>query len=133
MKRFLLSLAMVAVVSMSYSQNLTDVSKQKDYYHKKSQHQFLISGALFTGGVLLTIVGFSKFTFTDAEADKKGYPYLFTGLALEAASIPVFVSAVHNRKRAASLSLKVHQVPSLNAWNLKASAQPAFTFTVPFK
>ena len=133
MKRFLLSLAMVTVVGMSYSQNLPDVSKQKDYYYKKSRHQFLLGTGIFIGGTVLILVGFSKANFIDEEADKKASAYLFTGLAVEAASIPFFISSVHNRKRAASLSLKLQRIPSVNAMNLRASPQPAVTFTVPIR
>lgn len=84
------------------------------YYMQKSKRQKTTGIILFAGGTALVITGIVLGSNNTDASDldqgpnfDEGMWLVIPGVALELASIPLFISAANNRRKAASLSLGI--------------------------
>ena len=84
---------------------------------KKSKNQKTAAWILLGGGFFSTALGSVKFNFagSDSEVDNSTSAiFLITGLAAIATSIPFFIAANKNKKKAMNLSFKNEKVTHLS-------------------
>ena len=91
-----------------FSQRLPDQNQIKDFYFEKSKNQKTTGWILLAAGTVLVIAGGYVFDKTwDDESytttDIAGFVIL-TGVIADLVSIPYFISAGRNKRKAASLS-----------------------------
>ncbi|MEO8111770.1 MAG: hypothetical protein ABI594_17115 [Ginsengibacter sp.] len=133
MKKIILSLLLSLFITISFGQAITNQKDSRDYFLKKAKSQRTVAWILLGGGtacffggaaISLNVYGFSdKLHFWD-------YVWI-TGFAADIASIPFFLSAHHNKKRAARIAFtdqKVQRWPQKNSTGF--ITQPAFTIRI---
>ena len=109
MKIILIIFAFMIVTENIFSQRLLDQNQIKNFYLEKSKNQKTTGWILLGAGTALVIGGgyvFDK-TWDDASStttDIAGFAIL-TGVIADLASIPYFIGAGRNKRKAASLSL----------------------------
>src|SRR5437764_2022563 len=109
MKKIILSLILFITALHSFSQSLTPAAKTSDYYLTKSRHQKTAAWIMLGGGVGLTALGIGVSeanTIDYAMGDQSnnntaGTIITVAGLASALGSIPMFISASHNKHKAA--------------------------------
>ncbi len=116
-KAFSLIVLLIIVVNI-YSQTTAEYSTA-DYYLQKSKSQNKTGWILLGVGSITTVIGFIGFDknfvmFEEGGNDTKADIYGFVtlaGLVMDIASIPVFISASRNKKRAATLVINNQILP----------------------
>ncbi len=109
MKTLLITFVFLIISQNVFSQRFTDQNQIKDFYLEKSKNQKTTGWILLGAGTALVIAGgyvFDK-TWDDASStttDIAGFAIL-TGVIADLASIPYFISAGRNKRKAASFSL----------------------------
>lgn len=139
MKKIILAIAMfAAAVTTSFAQATPDVKTKEDYL-RKSRHQKTAAWILLGGGALLTGIGIAAGTSSildyaqgnddanNTAANVVGY----TGIAAMLGSIPLFIVAGSNKRKAVRLSFDMQrvQMPYVSS-RTRMVRQPAVTFTV---
>lgn len=139
MKKAIVFLSLVVFAISSQSQGLTTDSSHslsKQDYLVKSKHQKTAGFVMLGGGLLLGGIGtsmavseakkgatdiFNMFFHPDNSIpgfnEKRmnaGLTMMFIGGLADLGSIPLFVSAGHNKKKAAEMSFSPQMVPGLN-------------------
>jgi hypothetical protein len=117
MKKLISLLAFLIIVINLYGQKTTDDVLDSDYLWQKSKNQNTAGKILLVTGTTMTVVGIIGFgnnsmSFDDGilkggnaqKADAYGY-IMLAGLVMDLASIPVFIFASRNKKRAARLGI----------------------------
>ncbi len=139
MKKLLLSLALFITTLHSFSQSLTPAPKPSDYYLTKSRHQKTAAWIMLGGGVGLTALGIavSEANTVDyalgnsSNHNTAGTVLGIVGVASALGSIPMFISAAHNKHKAASVAVNMQKVPMLAASASRTALfQPAITVKV---
>ena len=104
-----LLLLMISISSASFCQNPGNNFFEKKHLFVKSKRQNTAAWLLLTGGVLMTSSGYVLFIYEGLRGDgvksikaKLDVGLFFTGIAVAAASIPLFSASAKN-KRAAML------------------------------
>src|SRR5947209_12728327 len=108
MKKIILSLILFITALHSFSQSLTPAAKTSDYYLTKSRHQKTAAWIMLGGGVGLTALGIavSEANTIDyalgnsSNHNTAGNVLAIVGVASTLGSIPMFISASHNRHKA---------------------------------
>ena len=134
MKKTMLTLTLIATAIASFSQT-TLPTHSSDYYSTKSRHQRTAAWIMLGGGVVLIGLGLAT---TQAEvitgSDKSNTAanvLAGVGLASTLGSIPLFISAAHNKHKAAELSFDMQKVPVLTAAaNRGVLFQPALAWKI---
>jgi hypothetical protein len=109
MKILLITFAFLIISQNVFSQRFTDQNQIKDFYLEKSKNQKTAGWILLGAGTALVIGGgyvFDK-TWDDTSyttTDIAGFAIL-TGVIADLVSIPYFISAGMNKRKAASFSL----------------------------
>ena len=137
MKKIMLSLTLFITALHSFSQSSVPAAKTSDYYLTKSRHQKTLAWVMLGGGVGLTALGIAV-----SEANAVGYALggssnntagtvlAVVGVVSTLGSIPMFISASHNKHRA-NLSFNMQKVPMVPyVANQTAVFQPALSLKI---
>ena len=141
MKKIIIFLALIAIGFSSFSQTETDNIKTKKYYLDKSRKQRTAGWIMLGGGVALTGVGIAAgvaqsldYVLGNEKSRNSGSVIASVGLLSALGSIPVFISASKNKRKAAEVAFGIQKLPSiLYAANGPAAFQPALTLKVSIK
>lgn len=140
MKKLILAPAFFITAISSFSQTILTNEKTKDYYLTKSRHQKTTAWIMLGGGVALTGVGLavSQSNTIDyamgnsSNHNTAGSVLAVVGVASMLGSIPLFISAAHNKHRAAEVAFNMQKIPLLSAVpNRTVLFQPAVTLKIP--
>ena len=118
----------MAVTSFSQQTNPAPTLTKQDYL-QKSKSQKTIAWCLLGGGGLVFLVGVNRYFNQRDTIDDNGTIMLIGGLTT-AASIPFFISASKNKKKAASLSLKNEMVPQFFKGGIVSRPTPSLTLKI---
>lgn len=138
MKFLLLSLLLtVSTASFSQYADTTVTQLAKDYL-QKSNKQRTAGWILLGGGAGLTGIGIIVTATTalgdliEGDEGSSGGPILmFTGLVSMVGSIPLFLAAGKNRRKAmAAISFKMEKTPINNLWVTSASHYPVVAIRI---
>ena len=123
MKQSTFPILLVNYDSNSFNQVSNKNQETREFYLNKSQHQNTAAWVLLGAGSTMAIVGmigamrstgemmgsildWDSQNFNKASANTGTYAaIMLTGLAADVVSIPFFISASHNKKKSASISL----------------------------
>jgi hypothetical protein len=131
MKKIIVTLMLLAVVSFTFGQRLPVQQQSKEFYLQKAERQTKAGWVLLgvgTVGIVSGIILSSQKPDTDeiySNENIAGYVLLIGGIGLDLCSIPLFVSASNNRKRAATISVGLQNSAPLPRSPFTASVQPA--------
>ncbi len=141
MKSIMLCSAFFILALHGYSQeNKPDLQLTSEQYLRKSKNQKTTAWVLFgvgttaiVGGIAVSSGGQDELT-TTLNTAFIGAPLMLLGLTLDVISIPLFVSADKNKKRAmeASTSIKFEEVPSWSGGAIRQSTVPTLAIQVRF-
>lgn len=141
MKSIMLCFAFFILALHGYSQeNKPDLQLTSEQYLRKSKNQKTTAWVLFgvgttaiVGGIAVSSGGQDELT-TTLNTAFIGAPLMLLGLTLDVISIPLFVSADKNKKRAmeASTSIKFEEVPSWSGSAVRQSNVPTLAIQVRF-
>lgn len=132
---------LLAVIPL-YSQRATDYSANRDSLLQKSKNQNTTGWVLLGAGTAITVVGAIGFNNNfvllgeggdDQKTDTYGF-ILLTGLVMDLASIPFFISASKNRRRALTVHID-HQYLNFPRNDLQAYQKisvPSVTLNINF-
>lgn len=136
MKKATIVLVFLLTFIYSFSQTNPIISKTKEDYLHRSKHQKTVAWILLGGGLVLTGLGIGVATASGIDhalGDKDNNnlaanTLAVTGVLSTLGSIPVFISAAHNKHKAATLSFNIQRMPVSVQTNYSASKiQPALT------
>lgn len=120
-----------------FNSSYTDSLNSKAFYLKKSKTQRTIGWSMLGGGVAMVVVGgglfvnnFELFSRKNDDEAGAGVILFLCGVGSSLGSIPFFISAAHNSKNAARVTMGVRQlfIPEQN--NFSTKMQPAITVTI---
>lgn len=120
-----------------FTSSYTDTLNSKAFYLKKSKTQRTIGWSMLGGGVAMVVVGgglfvnnFELFSRKNDNEASAGVVLFLCGVGSSLGSIPFFISAAHNSKNAARVSMGGRQlfIPEQN--NFSTKMQPAITVTI---
>ena len=141
MKSIMLCFAFFILALHGFSQeNKPDLQLTSEQYLRKSKNQKTTAWVLFgvgttaiVGGIAVSSGGQDELT-TTLNTAFIGAPLMLLGLTLDVISIPLFVSADKNKKRAmeASTSIKFEEVPSWSGSAVRQSNVPTLAIQVRF-
>ena len=145
MKNIFLAFVLICFAIKPFAQTDTSINFSKQYYLTTSRHQktaaiVLISGggALFcTGGIIeMSHLGSDLGNFwtgNGKQHDDTGPSILIlAGAASMLGSIPLFISAQHNKKKALSVSFKPEFVPELQSNTIPTTLTPGISMVLRF-
>lgn len=126
----IVTLMLLAVVFSTFGQRLAIQPQTKEFYLQKANNQMQAGWILLgvgTVGVVTGIILGSQDSGNDIYSDENivGYVLFFGGLAVDLCSIPLFISASNNRKRAATISVGLQSYPPQPIANTATNVQPA--------
>ena len=123
MKSIFIAFIMLSSVT-GFSQQTTPTTD----YLKKSKHQKTFAWILTGGGLLCTAIGSLQFNNGDGTSgNSRNTVFLVTGLAAIGTSIPLFIAAGKNKKRAASIGFKMENLRSVQQQNFAYHSYPALS------
>ena len=129
MKIILLGFAFVAFILKANCQTPETSTWTKEDYLKKSKNQKTAAWVLLGGGLGMAIGGFVINLNGDwvGPNQNKGSWLIYTGGAATLASIPLFISAKKNKKRAASVTINNQHILLPQKSSLCLRMQPAIS------
>jgi hypothetical protein len=132
MKKIIAVLTLLLLIAAStFAQRLAIQQQPKEFYLQKAEKQmkagWILLGVGTAGVVTGVILGSQKTSSNEIYSDENiaGYVLLIGGLAVDLCSIPLFVSASNNRKRAASISVGLQGNDPLQRSPFTTNVQPA--------
>lgn len=139
MKKIILLLTVALLTFKTFSQTIQP-AHSKNYYLQKSINQKTTAWVLLGGGTLMAVVGGISFSnnfdvlgsnSSNSGADAGGFLFV-GGVLADIASIPFFISAAHNRRRAAMFVFN-HQNNYMIVHNRTVlKTQPAISLKIGF-
>jgi hypothetical protein len=140
MKKAIVVSVLISIAISSFSQTLQSNVKTKKYYLDKSRHQRTISWMMLGGGVALTAIGIGvaqaetlDYALGSSKSGNTGSVLAVVGVASALGSIPLFISAAHNKHKAAAWAFHLQKVPMPYTAYHRTIFQPALTLKVSFK
>jgi hypothetical protein len=145
MKLLLLCSLLLVVSTTSFSQwaDTSSTRAATNYYLKKSKSQKTAAWILLGGGALLTTVGIAvgvaettevllgTFSTEEQSSFSAGAALTFTGLAVMVGSIPLFIAAGKNRRKAmASVSFRMENATNLYQYTVSNTRYPAVAIRI---
>ncbi len=131
-KLFLITCVNSLIVINCFSQ-----APGKTDYLKKSKDQKIAAWVLLGTGVVLDIIGIATYpdeilflTESQKQQEKTAGVLAVTGIAFMLTSIPFFISAHKNKKRAMSITINTQQFRQLKSSNLYTVNYPALTMKI---
>ena len=137
----MLCFALFILAINGYSQEIKpDLQLTSEQYLKKSKNQQTTAWVLFGIGTTAIVGGIAVSTGSQDDLTRTlntafvGAPLILLGLTLDVISIPVFVSAGKNKKRAmeAVTTIKFEEVPSWSGGAMTQSNVPTLSVQVRF-
>jgi hypothetical protein len=114
-----------------------DTMNSKAFYLKKSKTQRTIGWSMLGGGVAMVVVGgglfvnnFELFSRKNDDEAGAGAVLFLCGVGCSLGSIPFFISAAHNSKNAARVSMGGRQIFIPEQNNFSSKMQPSITITI---
>ena len=135
MNKAILILLFIVPAVASFSQSVSH-----DDYLAKSRHQKTAAWILLGGGVGLTAlgIGISQANTVDyalgnsSNHNTAGSVLAVAGVASLLGSIPLFISASHNKHKAAAVTFNMQKIPLLSIVQYQVAAfQPVVTLKIP--
>ena len=138
MKQPILSLTLVLIVFSSFCQTMSTEVKTEEYFLTKSHRQRTIGWVMLGGGVALTGIGIAVagaettgYALGNSKSGNAGSVLAIAGIASALGSIPLFISAAHNKHRAATVAFNMQRVSTLSyAPDRITLFQPALTLKI---
>ena len=130
---FLFIFSAIAFSSFSQQSNPSAPLTKQDYL-QKSKKQKTTAWILLAVGATVGFIGLTQFNFagSDGEVNNGAATVMFlTGTAAVITSIPFFKASNKNKRKAASMSLKMDRVPVLQTKNMASINYPAISFRLP--
>ena len=138
MKRFFILFLILGFSIQAFNQvpAFRNTTIQTDYL-KKSKNQktvgwvFLGTGTamIITGG-LIGLNSMATHPYGEKEELTAGSILVASGIILDLASIPLFITAAHNKKKAATLGLTNENVPKVMNGKIIPSPMPSLSFRI---
>jgi hypothetical protein len=126
MKKLIIFLLLLSVSAVSYSQSISKTTSQvKSDYLQKSKKQKIAAWALLLGGFGLEVTAFAT-----AYETGSGATLLRAGFLAHLVSIPFFIMAHGNKKKAMNLSFKNETAPQIQKSSFVYSAVPSLTLKI---
>ncbi len=141
MKILMFCFAFIVMAINAYSQEIKpNLQMTSEEYLQKSKNQSVTAGIMFGVGTaamvggLVVSAGSKDDFFEELNAGLIGTSLLLLGLTLDVISIPIFISADKNRKRAmeAVSTIKFEDVPSWSGGAISQSNVPTLSIQVRF-
>ena len=144
MKKIILSITLLAFFINVFAQDTTRNGYSKEYYLQKSKNQRTAAWVLLGVGTTLIVVGAitgasgianSNYPFmTDEEVSSSNTSGVIVavGAVMDVASIPFFISAGKNNRRAYEVALSKENVFLLKNNFVAARPIPSITFRIHF-
>jgi hypothetical protein len=136
MKILFLSIFSLFIFLQSFSQEPETQVQDKSYYLKKSKNQKKGAWVLVGLGVGMTVGGIlinlDQPFFGPGSNSKKGLWLSYVGVATTLGSIPLFISAHRNKKKAAALAFNYQNILMPYQTGLALKKQPAIVFKIDF-
>lgn len=125
----MLTLLLFAV--KSFSQVSLSPSLTKDYYLQKSKNQKKAGWILLAGGTMLAVGGAMSFNdswsaSSNSATDISGF-IMLAGLVSDIVSIPFFISASNNKKKALSVAIICKKILNPGQKAFASNTQPTLT------
>jgi hypothetical protein len=144
MKKFLFALLLLVFVLQTFSQSDKGSTLSKDYYLQKSKNKNTIGWILLGGGTAMIVGGaifypkresppsYSSFSsafssFSEAFTLNANDIIILIGTGADIISIPFFISAHKNKKRAASVAITNQKILWYQKNNVGFVTQPSVT------
>ncbi len=131
MKKLILVFLHIATFSICFSQAVPSNVKSKGYYLNKSHHQKRISWIMLGGGAAFTAIGIGlaqaqslDYALGNSKSGNTSNVLAVVGVASMLGSIPLFISAAHNKRKAAALAFNIQKVPILYTTTNRCTFQP---------
>lgn len=136
MKILLITIVFLILVENVFSQNLIDKNQINSFYLEKSKSQNNTGWVLLGAGTALIIGGAYAFdkswgSGSATVTDIAGFAIL-TGVIADIVSIPFFINARRNKKKAASLSISYQNIYFQQDCFYCQHAKPTLFFKVEF-
>lgn len=132
MKKIIICVLLLITAIATFSQQTTpSPSLTKQDYLKKSKHQKTVAWILLGGGIFSTGLSTVRLNFAGSEGEENNSNrtvFLVTGLAAIGASIPFFISASKNKKKAADVSFRMEKAPRIQQGSFVYRSYPALSF-----
>ena len=135
MKTTILITILTVITFSSFSQTMHPDVGIQEYYLKKSRHQRTIGWIMLGSGIALTSLGFGVATVEAINSlgetsGNTGSVLAIVGVASALGSIPLFISAGRNKRKAADLAFSIQKIPMLCIAKNPMIFQPALTVKV---
>lgn len=132
MKPLFLIVALIGTSFHCFGQETITPEKDYEYYRKKQRSNMTAATILMVGGAVIACTGVAidlgNMFEPDKADDKTGGVLFYTGVAAMAGSIPLFIGAGTNRRRAISIKNQ----PTATLHPLKFRSTPSLTLTFSF-
>ena len=131
MKKIIVTLMLLVVAFSTFGQRLAVQQLPKEFYLQKAENQkqagWILLGVGTVGIVTGIILGSQKPNSDEiySEENIAGYVLLIGGIAIDLCSIPLFISASNNRKRAATISIGLQRYSPQQIPPFATNVQPA--------
>ena len=129
MKKIILGIMLLMLATISFSQqNNPSPALTKQEYLIKSKHQKITAFCLAGGGIIVWLAGVSKNMNQNDDIDGGGEVAMAIGSIAALASIPMFIIASKNKRKAASISFKNEPLLQVQKNSFVYRAVPSLTF-----
>ena len=129
MKKIILGIMLLMLATISFSQqNNPSPALTKQEYLIKSKHQKITAFCLAGGGIIVWLAGVSKNMNQNDDIDGGGEVAMAIGSIAALASIPMFIIASKNKRKAASISFKNEPSLQVQKNSFVYRAVPSLTF-----
>ena len=136
MKKIIFSLTLLLFVARCFSQTTSSPKLSKDYYLQKSKTQKTIGWVLLAGGTAMVVGGAisepkaKPSSLSDAYNFNASDIIILIGTGVDIISIPFFISAHKNKKRAASVAIANQKILWSQKNNIGFVTQPSVTIKI---
>ena len=131
MKKAIFIFIFSALVFSSFSQPVnSSAALTKQDYLKKSKNQKITAWVLLGGGTITWLAGASKNMNQDDNIDGGGEVAMTVGGLAALSSIPFFIMASKNKKKAAAISFRMEKVQAVLQQNLVYHLYPALSLNI---
>ena len=131
MKKAIFIFIFSALVFSSFSQpGNSSAALTKQDYLKKSKNQKITAWVLLGGGTITWLAGASKNMNQNDNVDGGGEVAMIVGGLAALSSIPFFIIASKNKKKAAAISFRMEKVQAVLQQNLVYHLYPALSLNI---
>lgn len=131
MKKIILGIMLLMLATISFSQqNNPSPALTKQDYLRKSKSQKITAFCLAGGGIVVWLAGVSKNMNQNDDIDGGGEVAMAIGSIAALASIPMFIIASKNKRKAASLSIKNEKIQTLQKGGFVYNLVPAIRLAI---